>query len=127
MSRDARIELDWADGTYSFRLAWAQIIELQEQCKAGPFVILQRLYSGQWLAEDISNVIRLGLIGGGMTPGDALKKVRTYVEDRPPMENVLFAQGVLAAGLQGAPDEPLGEANGEAANVSTTSPMEKSE
>lgn len=127
MSRDARIELDWADGTYTFRLGWAQIIELQEKCSAGPYVVLQRLSNGQWLAEDISNVIRLGLIGGGMTPADALKKTRTYVEERVPIENVLYAQAILAAGLQGAPDEALGEADGEAANVSTTSPTEKSE
>lgn len=127
MSRDARVTLDWADGTYAFRLGWAQIIELQEKCDAGPYVVLQRLSNGQWLAEDISNVIRLGLVGGGMTPADALKKTRTYVEERVPIENVLYAQAILAAGLQGAPDEALGEADGEAANGSTTSPTEKSE
>jgi len=127
MARDARIELDWADGTYAFRLAWGQLAELQEQCDAGPYVVLNRLYSGQWRVEDISNVVRLGLIGGGMTPADALKKVRAYVEARPPLENVLVAQAILAAGLQGAPEEKLGEAEGEAENASTTSPTEKSE
>lgn len=127
MSRDAAIDITWADGDYRFRLAWAQLIELQEQCDAGPYVILNRLYNGQWKVGDISNVIRLGLIGGGMTPADALKKVRAYVEDRPPLENVLVAQGILAVGLSGAPDEKLGEGEGEAANVSTTSPTGKSE
>lgn len=130
MSRDARIELDWADGTYSFRLAWGELAELQEQCDAGPYVVLNRLYSNQWRVEDISNVVRLGLIGGGMTPADALKKVRTYVEARPPLENVLVAQAILAAGLQGAPEEKLGETEGEAdetQNASTTSPTERSD
>jgi len=128
MSRDARVELDWADGTYSFRLAWAQLIELQEKCDAGPYVVLNRLHSGQWRVEDISNVIRLGLIGGGMAPVEALKKVRTYVEARPPLENVLYAQAIIAAGLQGAPEEKLGEANGEATESNpTTSPTENSD
>jgi hypothetical protein len=127
MSRDASVDITWADGDYRFRLAWKQIIELQEKTDSGPYVTLQRLVSGQWRVEDISNVIRLGLIGGGMTPADALKKVRTYVEDRPPLENVIIAQTVLTAALMGAPDESLGEAEGEVEEKSTTSPTEKSE
>lgn len=130
MARDASIDIAWADGDFRFRLAWGQLVELQERCNTGPYVILNRLYDGQWRMEDITNVIRLGLIGGGMSPTDALKKVRTYVEDRPPLENVLVAQAVLAAGLQGAPEEKVGEASGEAETIqsaSTTSPTEKSE
>jgi hypothetical protein len=109
MSRDARIELDWADGTYSFRLAWGELAALQEKCDAGPYVILDRLRYNQWRVEDISNVIRLGLIGGGMEPAKALVLTRRYVEDRPPLENVPHALGILTVSLMGAPDEPLGE------------------
>lgn len=127
MSRDARIELDWADGTYAFRLAWGQLIELQEKCDAGPYVVLNRLYGGQWKMEDIVHVVRLGLIGGGTKPADALRLTRAYVEGYPPLDNVLIAQAVLAAGLQGAPEEKVGEGEGEAAIASTTSPTEKSE
>src|SRR5690606_20440868 len=105
---------------------WKEIIALQEAVDAGPYVVLGRLHNGQWKVEDISKVIRIGLVGGGMTPADALKKVHTYVEDRPPLENLLVAQAVLSAGLAGAPDEKLGEADGEAAKESTTSPTEKS-
>ena len=107
--RDARIDLDWGDGTYTFRLAWGQLAELQEKCDAGPYVVLHRLQTGSWRIEDISSVIRLGLIGGGLTPVEALKKVRAYVENRPPMENLLFAIGILSAGVTGAPEEPSGE------------------
>lgn len=127
MSRDASVALDWADGTYQFRLAWAQIGELQEKCNAGPFEILRRLSAGTWRVEDISNVLRLGLIGGGMEPIKALKLVRSYVEDRPPMENLLHAQAVISAGLMGAPDEDVVKKNSEAtANGSTISQMENS-
>lgn len=125
MSRDAKIELDWADGTYQFRLGWGELAELQEKTDAGPYVVLQRLHGGAWRIEDVSNTIRLGLIGGGMKPEEALKKVRYYVEQRPPMESLPYAVAVLSAGLLGAPDEPLGEAEGEAAEAkSTTSPTE---
>lgn len=106
MSRSASVTLDWADGTYVFRLAWGQLLELQEKCDAGPYVILQRLHGGEWRVQEVSNVIRLGLIGGGLEPKEALRLVRTYVEDRPPMESLMTAQAVLAAGCIGAQDEP---------------------
>lgn len=127
--RDARITMDWADGTYTFRLAWAELAELQEQCDAGPFVILDRLQTRQWRIQDVSNVIRLGLIGGGMEPVKALKLVRSYVEARPPMENVIYASGILSAGLMGAPDEPPGEpkAPNQIETGSTTFPTESSD
>jgi len=83
--RSARVELDWGDGTYTFRLAWGQLVELQEKCDAGPYVILQRLQTGAW------------------------QKTRAYVEAFPPMENLMPAQGILAAALMGARDEPVGE------------------
>lgn len=105
MGRNASVTLAWGDGDYVFRLAWGQLIMLQEACDAGPFVILQRLADSTWRVGDISHVIRIGLIGGGMKPTDALKLVRTYVEDRPPLENLLTAQAILAAGVMGAPDE----------------------
>jgi hypothetical protein len=105
MSRNAEVTLDFADDTYRFRMAWGQLSQLQEACDAGPFVILGRLRGGTWKMEDISNVIRLGLIGGGLEPIKALKLVRAYVEDRPPLESHMFAVAILTAGLIGSPDE----------------------
>lgn len=119
MSRDATVTFDWGDGTHSFRLAWGQLGELQEKCDAGPYVVLQRLHSGAWRVEDISNIIRLGLIGGGMEPAPALKLVRAYVEARPPMESLVPAQVILSAALMGAPEEAVGE--GDAANQTENS------
>lgn len=113
MSRDARIDLDWADGAHVFRLAWAQLGELQDKCDAGPYMILKRLEDGSWRIEDVSNVIRLGLIGGGMPPAEALKLVRRYVEARPPMENVIPAHVIMTAALLGAPDDAPGEGDAE--------------
>lgn len=110
MSRDGSITLDWADGQHSFRLRWGELILLQEACDAGPQVVLARLQNGKWLMQDIRETVRLALIGGGATPEAALKLVRDYVEARPPVESVMLATGILAAGLIGAPDEEPGEA-----------------
>jgi hypothetical protein len=129
MTRDAKIELTWADGDYTFRLGWGELEALQEACDAGPWVVLDRLFTKQCLVGDISNVIRQGLIGGGLEPTAATKLVRTYVEKRPPAENLLFATVILQAAIQGAEEEPVGEqpAASQTESNSTASQMEKSD
>lgn len=127
MSRDGSITLPFADGPKHFRLAWGQLIMLQEECKAGPFEIYSRLLTGRWKLTDISNTIRLGLIGGGMTPTDALTFITNYVENRPPMESLVLAQGILGTALGIKVGEMPGESEGEVANASMTSPMDSSE
>lgn len=110
MSRDASVTLDFADGTYVFRLRYAELMQLQEATDAGPSWVLNRMMQPTpenrgWRVQDISHTLRLGLIGGGLEPIKALNLVRTYVEARPPMESLLLAQAVLAAALMGVPDE----------------------
>lgn len=124
MSRLGAISLDFADGTYAFRLPWKQLIELQEKCDAGPFVVFDRLRSGSWHLQDIRETIRLGLIGGDTDPPRALSMVRAYVEERPLAENVLLAIEILGAAILGVGDETVGEqdAANQAGNRSTTSP-----
>lgn len=114
MSRDASITLAWADGDHTFRLGWAELEALQEAVDAGPWTVLQRLYDRSCRVGDVSHVMRLGLVGGGLEPTAALKLTRTYVEGRPPAENLMHAFAVLSVALNGAPDEKVGEA--EAAN-----------
>ena len=127
MSRDGSISLPFADGDHTFCLKWAQLIQLQEATDTGPYVVMQRLSDGTWRVEDISHTIRLGLIGGGMVPGDALKLTRSYVEARPPLENVILARGILAASLMGAPEDDRSKKNAKAARRrSTTFPTERS-
>ncbi|TPN43206.1 gene transfer agent family protein [Mesorhizobium sp. B1-1-7] len=109
MSRDASTTQAFADGDYRFRLAWGELEELQEACDAGPYVVLDRLVTGRWRVGDIANVIRLGLIGGGLEPIKALKLVRSYVQSRPPLESLVLAQLVLGAAVAGAPEEEIGK------------------
>ena len=129
MNRDASITLDWAEGTYTFRLGWGELMKLQEApgIDAGPYVVLGRLTGGTWRMEDIEHVIRLGLIGGSTTPAEASRLVRTYVRERPPMESLFLAQGILTAGVIGAPEEEGAKKNAAALRKrSTTSRTAKS-
>ncbi|CAN7336616.1 gene transfer agent family protein [Bosea sp. LjRoot90] len=103
------IEFDWADGTYTFALPIAQLEELQRICDAGPMVIAERLRHGIWKTSDVHDTLRLGLIGGGMKPVDALQLCKTYVLARPWAESALPALAVINAALFGKPDEPVGK------------------
>lgn len=107
--RDAKIEQPFADDVYVFRLGWGEVIELQEKTDCGPFFLLTRIDAGQWMIGDVSEIIRIGLVGGGTEPKTALRLVERYVKDRPPMENLELARAVLMAGLVGVSDEPVGE------------------
>jgi len=120
MSRDARIIRDFGDGTYSFRLGIGELVELQEQCDCGPWYLMAMFASLDKASlhpdpvkglspKHTSHIVRLGLIGGGMEPVTALKKVRHYVEQRPANEYLNLAFEVLVAALEGAPDEEVGE------------------
>lgn len=95
------VTLEWADGSYRFRLAVAQLVELQDLCGAGPYAIYLRLVAHQWRVQDLRETIRLGLIGGGTAPGEALRLVRAYVEARPLLECEPVAARILAAALIG--------------------------
>ena len=107
MSRDGSITLEWAGGEHLFRLGWGELRSIQEACDAGPFAILERLGNGAWRLDDISSVIRFGLIGGGMPPVEAAKMVRLYVEKFPPAQSCIVAHAVLTAGCIGAPEEQI--------------------
>lgn len=109
MSRDASVTKDWAGDARTFRLAWGELIKLQESRDAGPFLILQRLLSGAWFLEDIREVIRLGLIGGGLDKDKALQMIRTHVEGDVPGANLVIAQAVLGAALYGVAEEEVGK------------------
>lgn len=127
MSRDGSITSDFADDTYEFRLSWGELIKLQEARDTGPYLVLNRLLNGGWLVQDISDVIRLGLVGGGMEPVKALKLVRSYVEARVPLENLVLAQRVLGAALIGTTEEELGKKSEAANHPSENSQTESSD
>lgn len=131
MSRTGRITAEFAGEEHDFCLRVGELMELQEKREAGPAVLLARLSLGQWLIQDVTETIRLGLIGGGADSATAARLVRLNVEQRPfdlggESGLVILAVKILAAATHGAPDEPVGKA-GEARNGSTTSLTERSD
>lgn len=116
MSADASITEPWGDGEYRFRLAIGQLRELQDKTGVGPPELFFRLGSSTWRVDDIRETIRLGLIGGGMTPVHALTRIIQYVDARPLMENVGIATRIIGAALVGdQEDRPRGKEGSEEA------------
>jgi hypothetical protein len=117
MNRHAAIEQDFGDGTYTFRLGLGEIEELERKCDLGIFRIVGRLAPQAREAKlvEIMETLRLGLIGGGTMPVEALALVKRYVEERPLDENrdVAYAVGLAAlmrlhsSELEKPPGEPM--------------------
>lgn len=111
-NRNGRIELDFADGTYGFRLAIGELEELQEKTGFGPYALLRRLLANDWNIADVRETIRLGLIGDGLKPHDALTLVRRYIDQRSDwLNNAMLAQAIVSAALIGAPEEVPGKSD----------------
>lgn len=131
-NRNGRVELDFADGTYGFRLAIGELEELQEKTECGPYTLLRRLLSNDWKVGDVRETIRLGLIGDGVKPTEALALIRRYVDQRSDwLNNAMLAQAIVSAALIGAPEEAPGksenpEAETEAQNFPTDALLSES-
>lgn len=129
MSTKGGIELDWAEGTFSFRLVMSGIIELEEKCGAPIADIVTRVNAGRYSFNDVRETIRLGLIGGGMPKLDALKMVRRHVDDCPLADNSIIARAILLGVLFGFSEHPLAQAAAEETSkqsVSTPPPSSTS-
>jgi hypothetical protein len=120
MPADSTIELEWGDGLHKFALPIGQLRELQDKCDAGPGRILQRLTGVDWKIDDIREVMRLGLIGGGMKPVDAHLLCVRYVDNRPLLESRLHAQAILMKALVGDPTDQVGKKEADQATPETT-------
>lgn len=111
MSRSAKVSLLFGDGKHDFALKIGQLEELQEKTDAGPEELYDRIGAGRWRVADIRETLRLGLIGAGMAPIEALVLVDRYADAGALAQWKTVAQSILAAALLGAPDEDrdLGE------------------
>jgi hypothetical protein len=126
----SHIDLEFADGVYSFALPVPQIQELQRKCETGVGALYARIVRGHRVVDgdngpeliqiptqaefhvlDIIETIRHGLIGGGrgfvneaeikVSPQLANRLVATYVEGKPLAPNWAIAASVMTACICG--------------------------
>ena len=118
-AEDGSVSLQYGDGEYIFRIAFGQWRELQEsinkprieigEAPIGPMALLRALLDGNAWPHDVREVIRLGLIGGGMKSERALVMVKRYVEGRPYFQSMPTARTILQYAMFGPPDDQVGK------------------
>jgi hypothetical protein len=74
----------------------------------GPMTLLNALRANDVWPDDARDILRLGLVGGGMEPAEAHRLLKHYFDDferYPLLSNMRPAFMVLLAGLTGPPQE----------------------
>lgn len=97
----------FGDGEHDFALPFPLIQELERTTGAGIGVLYQRIRAMTFRVTDITETIRLGLIGGGITPKAAHDLTQTYAAQRPLAETLPVALAILDVVWFGTPaDQP---------------------
>jgi len=112
MSATSTITIVWINGEDQFCLGKVGLVfDLEEKCGAGIATIFWRIRNDHWKLNDIRETIRLGLIGGGMTPIDAMKVVNRHIDEPAHglLPLVLVANAILSAVMEGVRDDPVGK------------------
>jgi hypothetical protein len=110
----APVTFHFGDAVYAFDLTKiAQLQDLQDKTGMGPQELFQRLVRGQWRVQELSETVRLALIGGGTKPADAAVIVERHLLSVPLVESVKIAVAALQMLLIG-PVDAGGNAEGEA-------------
>lgn len=92
----------FGDGEHTFRLTKSMIHELEKLC--GPIGALSnRMFARSFSQADVTETIRLALIGGDTTPKRAHELMVAYVDGRPLIETYELAAKILERVLFGTP------------------------
>jgi len=116
----------FGDGEHSFALRIGQWEALQELTKVSPPQLWLAIAGGDWKASWPREIIREGLIGGGMDAARAAALVRETCEDHPLLEFLPLAQAIVAKAMTRPTTAKKNQsgreaANGEAIAISSTS------
>lgn len=104
----------FADGDYSFCIGYGEWKLLQDSLNMGPFELYAAMLNRQWRVEHLREIIRIGLIGGGIDVNKALNLSKNYVEGRPIVEHLGLALKILSASLSVPKGEEVELGEGEA-------------
>lgn len=101
-----QINREWAGRERAFALSFGGVMDLEQACGDGKSaaavgLIFQRLCRGLFMASDVYHTIRLALIGGGMSQGEAAQLMKRHFDTRPYSENAALAVDILLAVMTG--------------------------
>jgi len=98
--------LNWAGGEHPFLHRIGELLALEKSCDSAVGDIYERLGStllgaARWGVRDVTETLRLGLIGGGMDPTEARRAVLTAVESVGLLQLAPTAMAALYGSLRG--------------------------
>ncbi|OCJ05247.1 hypothetical protein A6U87_14660 [Rhizobium sp. AC44/96] len=85
----------FGDQQRDFVLTAPMVLELERVTGSGIGSIIKRVIARDYTASEITQTIRLALIGGGTSPEDADALIRAYVHPRPLAEAYSLALEIL--------------------------------
>ena len=86
----------FGDRERTFRVAGPHIAELEAQTGVGIGTLMRRVTSRDYRHRDLTEIIRIGLIGGGgAEPAEAARLVETYALYAPIEQTLPIALGVI--------------------------------
>lgn len=91
----------FGDREREFLLSDPMIAELEHQIGTGIGTLFARLARSDFRLNDLTEIIRLGLIGAGTDPQEAFRLVETYARNRPVAEILPLALDVITARWMG--------------------------
>jgi hypothetical protein len=95
------IILYWAGQERPFALPMARLLDLEQATETAFATVYLRLATCGFFVKDVSETIRLGLIGGGAKPEEAHSLVRKHLEWGDLIDHAQIAQQVVAHVMTG--------------------------
>lgn len=89
------------DSVRDFHLTPAMIVELERVCHGGIGGIVHRVFARNFTFAEVTETIRLALIGGGTDPEEAASLIAAYITPRPLMHGFALATDILTATMLG--------------------------
>lgn len=91
----------FGDAERDFALTDPMIAELEAKTGTGIGALYLKIVGSQFRLSDLTEIIRLGLIGAGTNPQEADRLVKTYGENRPLDEVFPLALSIIDARWSG--------------------------
>lgn len=107
---DSAIEITWAGGTHVFDMNSRRVSWMLQQSRHPfpgeygdtPAAALRRFDETLYSPDDIERVMRIGLLGGGLTEVEAEQLIAAHVRNQPLAPSAMVATAVLSALFVGA-------------------------
>ncbi|MCV2877612.1 gene transfer agent family protein [Sedimentimonas flavescens] len=104
------LEIEWPGGEHAFRLRLGEIEAVQESTGCGPEFLLNAFRIGAWKVAHAEEVLKFGLVGGGMPRDEAKRLIRATFDRGFGIAHYKPAcMMILEAALFGPEDDPVGK------------------